>query len=1120
MINRINSLNLSHNKESLLQIDQSFDCKSFKLPGKYSQIKRTSSLNRRNFTKNDFQKTLEEMSQVPIYSDPTLKKSTLSTKNEYISYSYIPNYSYEVFNNIFRNFQSEYDLEGLKGNLDRLDYNNPECDNAIIFDSVGYLSSLQNIYKEEKEGIPKEEIIPKIEQLPNLCYKWRKIKGDGNCYYRAIIFCYLEMLILTEKVDDFKDFVVDISRIFEEKKMKEILNSYKINGKGVISCVLLIYFILASEDERSIEYAYSYLIKSFNNSPHFDYGLILYFRYIIYKFLSANENKCYNKDFAVLLGNLLPNEYETEEGKFKFQKFYDEFLLKLYKDAEKIIIYMTPFILKINLHILILDNVTKSLQKMEFFQPLEDTDNFSNIITILYRGSHFDISYNETFYSKFKDYLLLYNYEDFVKKQEIKKKELEKEIALQKAEEDRLKKIQMEKKAAEEIKQKQGNEVKKKNTNNEAKVKKETINESKNKKEFINEFNNKKEPINESKNKKEPMNELKIKKDNAVIEPKNKKENRIIETKNKKENNKSQKKQEEDEKISIIDPIESRKDKRKMPQSIKMVINDSNQAEDKKSYYSRLNNSIQVPKSEYGDGVEYNLNSSYESDIDDLDEFGKKSTTNSNRINDLHTSIIFNSNKFSNKPDSVVKRAEIKKKVLQENINNSINFKNSHLSSNEDVIDNNNSVLKKNDSTLKNENVNTINIKKSMTMAQKNLSTGKNVKSTPISLRLRKYLASRKEKIPKKGIAKENLEIKAKIEGKNNFKAEEIKEKVKESKKTKSLNQKELINTSDLISLSTQESERSNSKHFQILGTTRPKTQIGFSIKKCIKCQKELKYDNGFQLCNKCLLSIVEKILLDRYALFIKENRNNTNQNTARFKKIYFSSDILNYNDIKIVKKESSLEKITEIYNNHLESGEQTIEKTKLVQDIENKVCVNCFKYNKKDKNPLILPCPCTICSNKCFYEFVNFVTEVLGSATYVNNEYTCLCNKTYTPENLIAFKDLIEKSFPNDKKFEPIINQYLSNNYCSSCKKKKIISNKNKESIYGVDCFPDKDSEVGRRHYLCAHCFKLMKNYNYPLFEGKKGQLKYLCQLCNKEHLVQKMKNINNSNGEECLIF
>ena len=46
------------------------------------------------------------------------------------------------------------------------------------------------------------------------------------------------------------------------------------------------------------------------------------------------------------------------------------------------------------------------------------------------------------------------------------------------------------------------------------------------------------------------------------------------------------------------------------------------------------------------------------------------------------------------------------------------------------------------------------------------------------------------------------------------------------------------------------------------------------------------------------------------------------------------------------------------------------------------------------------------------------------------------------------------------------------------------------------------------------------MKNYNYPLFEGKKGQLKYLCQLCNKEHLVQKMKNINNSNGEECLIF
>lgn len=1098
--------------------------------------------------------------------------------------------------------------------------------------SIGPISSLEHLLEMSKGNnvLLKNEIEKKYEGFKNIIYKWRKIKGDGNCYYRAIIFCYLEMLILTGKVDDFKDFVVDILRIYKEKKMQEILNLYKINGKGVISCVLLIYFILASGDERSVEYAYSYLIKSFNNSPHFDYGLILYFRYILYKFLSANENKCYNKDFAVLLGNLLPNEYETAEGTFMFKKFYDEFLLKLYKDAEKIIIYMTPYVLKINLHILILDEEAKSLQKMEFFQPMEDTDNFSNIITILYRGSHFDISYNETFYSKFKDYLVMYNFEDFAKKQEKKKKELEKEIALQKAEEDRLKKIYMEKKAAKEIMEKQKNENKINgyNNNNEVKnikqnvvidpktikqnvvvepnnikqnvvvepknIKQNVVIDTKNKKQnvvvdpknikqnvvvdpnnikqnvvadpnnikqnviigqenlkkgviieqnnlkpnvFIKQENVKQNVIIdpkkkkqtvvieqneniEQKNKKENINELKSKKEN-INEPKNKKEI-INEPKSKKERLNPEKKQEEDkdDKISIIDPIET---KRKVPQSIKMVINDSNQEEDKKSCYSRLNHSIRVPKSEYGDGVEYNLNTSYQEDDDgdDIEEFGTKTATNFSRINDLHNSVIFNGNKFINKQDLGVKRGEIKKKFLKENTSNSINFKkNSILSINEDVIDNNNSVIKKKELTLKTENINNVNIKKSLTMSQKHLSSGKNVKNTPISNRLRKYLRTRKEKPPKKGIAKENLEIKAKIEARNNFKAEEVKEKVKESKKVKPINKKELINKSDLISLSTQVSLSNNSEHYKTIGITRAKKQVELSVKKCKKCQKELKYDNGYQLCNKCLLSMVEKILLDRYALFIKDNRSNSIQSNQRFKKIYFSSDILNYNDIKIATKESSLEKITEIYNNHLENGEKPIESTKLVKEIENKVCVNCFKSNKKDNNPIILPCPCTICSEKCFLGFLNFVIEALGSTSRIDKEYTCLCNKTYSTDNLLALKDIVKKQFPNDKKYVPLINQHLSNNYCSSCKKKTVNSRKVKESIYGVDCFPDNESKVGKKHYLCGGCFKSMRNKNYPLFEGKTGQLNYFCKLCDKEHFVQKIENMNNSNGEECLIF
>ena len=32
-------------------------------------------------------------------------------------------------------------------------------------------------------------------------YYWRKVRGDGNCYYRSIIVRYLEILILNGQID-------------------------------------------------------------------------------------------------------------------------------------------------------------------------------------------------------------------------------------------------------------------------------------------------------------------------------------------------------------------------------------------------------------------------------------------------------------------------------------------------------------------------------------------------------------------------------------------------------------------------------------------------------------------------------------------------------------------------------------------------------------------------------------------------------------------------------------------------------------------------------------------------------------------------------------------------------
>ncbi len=51
-----------------------------------------------------------------------------------------------------------------------------------------------------------------VESIKDKFTYWRKIKGDGNCFYRAILINYLEILIITSKKNQnaFFFFVKDI----------------------------------------------------------------------------------------------------------------------------------------------------------------------------------------------------------------------------------------------------------------------------------------------------------------------------------------------------------------------------------------------------------------------------------------------------------------------------------------------------------------------------------------------------------------------------------------------------------------------------------------------------------------------------------------------------------------------------------------------------------------------------------------------------------------------------------------------------------------------------------------------------------------------------------------------
>ena len=345
-----------------------------------------------------------------------LEEINLIAKNEetkkssnFVKKTYIKNYSDNDFVSLLEEKNRKENLLKLKEKINQKNLSHKDCDYIEIFNNSGFISSIDTFFKDSNpvnEGF-KEKVIT----LNNVCDYWRKIKGDGNCFYRAVIFAYIENLIFSNNLSRLKDLICDMNVQFKNDVLNKLLIQHKISANKIISCMMLIYFALNYKmniNDFHIINAYQIFIKLFNNYRDFDYGLIFYFRFILYKYIKSNEDNCYTEDFPVMIGNLLPAEYETEDDMFLFQKFYDEFLLKLYKNAEKIVIYLTPYVLEINLNILMFEVSNKTLTNLQFNSIEKNKDNKYNKISILYKSDHFDISYNKEFFNTNFNYLYLF----------------------------------------------------------------------------------------------------------------------------------------------------------------------------------------------------------------------------------------------------------------------------------------------------------------------------------------------------------------------------------------------------------------------------------------------------------------------------------------------------------------------------------------------------------------------------------------------------------------------------------------------------------------------------------------------------------------------------------------
>ena len=250
---------------------------------------------------------------------------------------------------------------------------------------------IENSYKYKSEF--RNEMQNKYLRLKNYICNYRTIYGDGNCYYRAVMFRYIELLILNKKSNLIKLLILDINQCFSNKEAKMYLtyNKQEINSEIIIQIMIIIYQLV--ENDNLIE-AHQCLYKSILCSKDFDFLLIFYFRFILYEYIKNNEKKLYMESFPILLGNLLPSIYENN-GIFDFASFYQNFLLKMFIPAEKIIIYLTPFIFGIDLDIILFDD--EEIDVIKHFKLYENNNDNLEIkqnIFLINRKNHYEIVYN------------------------------------------------------------------------------------------------------------------------------------------------------------------------------------------------------------------------------------------------------------------------------------------------------------------------------------------------------------------------------------------------------------------------------------------------------------------------------------------------------------------------------------------------------------------------------------------------------------------------------------------------------------------------------------------------------------------------------------------------------
>lgn len=323
-------------------------------------------------------------------------------KCEEVDFSYIPLSKYFIQGEEFEYFKDPFQIEELyqymiedEGVLEMIEDLQPKFD--LIKDRVDYDLDLNPNFI-VGSTLPVQKLFSNTEiMLKDKILCWRQIKPDCNSFYRAVMFAYIENLILNKDILMLKHL---ISKSYELLEKVEYEPHKNILTKSISLLAYITYLMERIEVSHSDRFLTSIFLMSINSEHEFDLGLNVLMRIMICEVFKPKHNCFASENDLVPLFTKIPAQFYDEVSEYYLiDRYVNEYLLNPNLEPDELSIKLACYALNINLSVITLGNSEFIFN--DFICQLPNKQN----ISIMRRNNRYDIGYDKAYTIEYIEYL-------------------------------------------------------------------------------------------------------------------------------------------------------------------------------------------------------------------------------------------------------------------------------------------------------------------------------------------------------------------------------------------------------------------------------------------------------------------------------------------------------------------------------------------------------------------------------------------------------------------------------------------------------------------------------------------------------------------------------------------